>query len=120
MTQQEITDSIFMGPWLAETISHCDGMTQMMSYWSFSDVFEEQGVIKTPFYGGYGLVAEDGIPKPAFDAFEILHELGDVRIPESSERCAGDAAQRWRTRRSRHGTMSSPAEPDPQRPLRSI
>ncbi len=84
MTQQEITDSIFMGPWLARTISDCDGMTQMMSYWTFSDVFEEQGVIKTPFYGGYGLVAEDGIPKPAFDAFEILHELGDVRIPESS------------------------------------
>ena len=82
--QQEITDSIFMGPWLAETISRCDGMTEMMSYWTFSDVFEEQGVIKTPFYGGYGLVAEDGIPKPAYDAFEVLHELGEVRIPESS------------------------------------
>ena len=84
MTQQEVTDSIFMGPWLAQTIRNCDGMTQMMSYWTFSDVFEEQGVIKTPFYGGYGLVAEDGIPKPAFNAFEILHELGDVRIPEPS------------------------------------
>ena len=85
MNQQEITDSIFMGPWLAKTVSDCDGMTQMMSYWSFSDVFEEQGVIKTPFYGGYGLVAEDGIPKSAFDAFEVLHKLGDVRIPESSD-----------------------------------
>ena len=70
-----------MGPWMAETASRCDGMTQMMSYWSFSDVFEEQGVIKTPFYGGYGLVAEDGIPKPAFDAFELLHELGAERLP---------------------------------------
>ena len=85
MTQQDITDSIFMGPWIADTISRCDGMTEMMSYWSFSDVFEEQGVVKTPFYGGYGLVAERGIPKPAFDAFKILHELGDERIPESSE-----------------------------------
>lgn len=84
MTQQEVTDSIFMGPWLAQTISNCDGMTQMMSYWTFSDVFEEQGVIQTPFYGGYGLVAENGIPKPAFNAFAILHKLGDVRIPESS------------------------------------
>lgn len=84
MTQQEVTDSIFMGPWLAQTISNCDRMTQMMSYWTFSDVFEEQGVIQTPFYGGYGLVAENGIPKPAFNAFAILHKLGDVRIPESS------------------------------------
>jgi len=37
----------------------------MMSYWTFSDVFEEQGVVKTPFYGGFGILAERGIPKPA-------------------------------------------------------
>jgi len=77
---QEITDSVYMGPWLADTISQCDGKTQMMSYWTFSDVFEEQGVVKTPFYGGFGIVAEDGIPKPAYDAFELLHELGDERL----------------------------------------
>jgi len=80
MNEQNITDSIYMGPWMADTISKCDGKTLMMSYWSFSDVFEEQGVVKTPFYGGYGLVAEDGIPKPAYDAFELLHELGDERL----------------------------------------
>ncbi|HEX3660472.1 MAG TPA: glycosyl hydrolase family 39 [Acidobacteriaceae bacterium] len=81
MNQQAITDSIYMGPWMADTISQCDGKTLMMSYWSFSDVFEEQGVVKTPFYGGYGIMAEDGIPKPAYDAFELLHELGDERLP---------------------------------------
>ncbi len=81
MNQQAITDSIYMGPWLADTISRCDGKTLMMSYWSFSDVFEEQGVVRTPFYGGYGIVAEDGIPKPAYDAFMLLHELGDERLP---------------------------------------
>jgi len=79
--QQKITDSIFMGPWLADTISNCDGMTRMMSYWSFSDVFEEQGVKKTPFYGGFGIVAENGIPKPSYDAFALLHELGTTRLP---------------------------------------
>jgi len=59
-------------------------LTQMMSYWTFSDVFEEQGVVKTPFYGDFGLVAEDGIPKPSFDVFELLHELGDKRLPEEA------------------------------------
>jgi xylan 1,4-beta-xylosidase len=83
--QQEITDSIYMGPWLADTIRRCDGLTEMMSYWTFSDVFEEQGVIKTPFYGGFGLVGEDGIPKPAFDAFELLHALGTERLPAAAE-----------------------------------
>jgi xylan 1,4-beta-xylosidase len=83
--EQPITDSIYMGPWMADTIRQCDGKVDMMSYWTFSDVFEEQGVIKTPFYGGYGLIAEDGIPKPAFDAFTLLHDLGEERIAEPQE-----------------------------------
>ena len=76
----EITDSTFMGPWLANNIRLCDGLTSGMSYWTFSDVFEEQGVIKTPFYGGYGLIAEGGIPKASFNAFAMLHRLGDRRL----------------------------------------
>jgi xylan 1,4-beta-xylosidase len=80
MNEQPITDSIYMGPWLADTISKCDGKTLMMSYWSFSDVFEEGGVVKTPFYGGYGIVAERGIPKPAYDVFMLLHTLGEERL----------------------------------------
>jgi xylan 1,4-beta-xylosidase len=75
----DVTDAAFMGPWLANNIRLCDGLTTMMSYWTFSDVFEEQGVIKTPFYGGYGLIAEGGVPKAAFEAFAMLHRLGDRR-----------------------------------------
>ena len=83
--ETEVTDAIYMGPWLADTIRQCDGLVDNMSYWSFSDVFEEQGVVKTPFYGGYGLVAEDGIPKPAFNAFQLLHKLGEERIQLDSD-----------------------------------
>jgi len=75
-----VTDSVYMGPWLATTIQQCDGLVEMMSYWTFSDVFEEQGVVKAPFYGGYGLLAEGSIPKPAFNAFKLLHKLGDQRL----------------------------------------
>src|SRR5205823_11674533 len=67
----QVTDSPFMGPWLANTIRLCDGIIDIMSYWSFSDVFEEQGVVKRPFYGGYGLVAAGNIPKAAFNAFAL-------------------------------------------------
>jgi xylan 1,4-beta-xylosidase len=79
-----VTDSIYMGPWLATTISQCDGLTEMMSYWTFSDVFEEQGVVKQPFYGGFGLIATGGIPKPSFYAFQVLHRLGDQRLENSN------------------------------------
>ena len=82
--EPEVTDAPFMGPWLADTIRQCDGLTQMMSYWTFSDVFEEQGVVKEPFYGGFGLLAERGLPKPAFNAFKLLHYLGSERIPVDS------------------------------------
>jgi xylan 1,4-beta-xylosidase len=84
LNQPEVTDSAFMGPWLANTIRECDGLTAMMSFWAFSDVFDEQGVVEKPFYGGFGIVAERGIPKPAFRVFELLHELGDRRLPAES------------------------------------
>ena len=83
--EPDVTDSIYMGPWLAGTISQCDGLTEAMSYWTFSDVFEEQGIVKIPFYGGFGLVAEDGIPKPSLNAFAMLHRLGDRRIKIDSD-----------------------------------
>lgn len=83
--EPDITDAVFMAPWLADTIRQCDGLTEMMSYWTFSDVFEEQGIVKTPFYGGFGLVAEEGLPKPSFNAFKILHFLGDRRLKIDSD-----------------------------------
>lgn len=81
----QVTDAPYMGPWLAETVRQCDGLVQDMSYWTFSDVFEEGGVVKTPFYGGFGLLAVGGIPKPAFNAFALLHQLGEERFPADAE-----------------------------------
>ena len=89
----EVTDAPYMGPWLAETIRQCDGLLQDMSYWTFSDVFEEQGVVKKPFYGGFGLIAAGGVPKPAFNAFALLHRLGEQRL-------ASDASEALVTRRA--------------------
>jgi xylan 1,4-beta-xylosidase len=83
--EPDVTDSAFMGPWLADTIRQCDGLVDILSYWTFSDVFEEKGVVKEPFYGGFGLIAEDGLPKPSFNAFKLLHRLGQQRIAVDSQ-----------------------------------
>ncbi len=83
--EPEVTDAPYMGPWLAETVRQCDGLVQDMSFWTFSDVFEEGGVVRTPFYGGFGLLAVGGIPKPAFNAFALLHQLGEQRIPSDAD-----------------------------------
>jgi xylan 1,4-beta-xylosidase len=82
--EPDVTDAPFMAPWIADTIRQCDGLVDILSYWTFSDVFEEQGVVKQPFYGGYGLIAEDGLPKPAFNAFKVLHHLGTERLANDS------------------------------------
>ena len=82
--EPDVTDTVYMGPWLANNIRLCDGLTESMAYWAFSDVFEEQGVVRSPFYGGFGLLAAGGIPKPALHVFEALHRLGDRRIALSS------------------------------------
>ena len=85
MNEVEVTDSPFMGPWLANTIRQCDGLVDTLAYWAFSDVFEEAGVVKRPFYGGYGLMAAGNIPKASFNAFKLLHLLGEERLDAESD-----------------------------------
>jgi xylan 1,4-beta-xylosidase len=78
-------DNWYVGPALARDISECDGQVTLMSWWTFDDVFEEGGVKKEPFDGGFGLIAPDRIKKPSFYDFSLLHELGDERIDNSAD-----------------------------------
>jgi xylan 1,4-beta-xylosidase len=77
---RESRDTIFVGPAVANTIRQCDGLSEMMSFWTFSDVFEEGGPIPKPFIGEFGLRAEGGINKPSYYAWGLLHQLGDKRM----------------------------------------
>jgi xylan 1,4-beta-xylosidase len=77
-------DTTYVGAALADDIRQCDGLVNMMSFWTFSDVFEENGPKREPFDGGFGLVALGGIKKPSYSAFALLHQLGDERIAQDS------------------------------------
>ena len=83
--QMEVRDTIYVGPALANTIRECDGNVEMMSFWTFSDVFEEGGPIPKPFVGMFGLRARGGINKPSYYAYGLLHQLGTERIANSSQ-----------------------------------
>jgi xylan 1,4-beta-xylosidase len=74
----------YVGSGLAEVISQCDGLVNMMSYWTFSDVFEEQGPGRAPFDAGFGLMTLGGIRTPGYTAFALLHRLGTQRLPVST------------------------------------
>jgi xylan 1,4-beta-xylosidase len=82
--EDEARDTPFVGAALANTIRECDGTVEMMSFWTFSDVFEEGGPKAQPFEGSFGLRAEYGINKPSFYAFGLLHKLGSERYANAS------------------------------------
>jgi len=77
-------DTEYVGAALADDIEQCDGLVSMMSFWTFSDVFEENGPGREPFDGSFGLIALGGIKKPSYSAFALLHKLGQERIVRNS------------------------------------
>jgi xylan 1,4-beta-xylosidase len=80
-------DSPYVGAWLANNIRLCSGgLVTEMSYWTFTDAFfEEGGVCKSVFSSGFGLIATGRIPKASFNAFKILHHLGDQKLALDSD-----------------------------------
>ena len=61
--------------YIAKQLSRLGDDNESYSYWTFGDVFEEQGVPFTPFHGGFGLVANGCIPKPTFWSFVFFKNL---------------------------------------------
>lgn len=61
--------------YIAGQLSRLGDVNRSYSYWTFGDIFEEQGVPFAPFHGGFGLVANGCIPKPTFFAFQFYKEL---------------------------------------------
>ncbi|MCQ2524501.1 MAG: glycosyl hydrolase [Lachnospiraceae bacterium] len=60
---------------MARQLSRLGDMNESYSYWTFGDVFEEQGVPFSLFHGGFGLVAAGCIPKPTFWTFAFYKKL---------------------------------------------
>jgi xylan 1,4-beta-xylosidase len=81
---KQARDTLYVGPALANTVRQCDGLVDMLSFWTFSDVFEEEGPIPRPFEGHFGLRAKGGINKPSFYAFSLLHRLGPRRLANTA------------------------------------
>jgi xylan 1,4-beta-xylosidase len=70
-------DEPYAAAFVASTIMEANGLVDGYSFWTFSDIFEEKYLPSVPFHGGFGLLTLHGIPKPAYRAFQLLHDLGD-------------------------------------------
>ena len=62
---------------VASTVMEANGLVDGYSFWTFSDIFEENYFPSVPFHGGFGLLTLHGIPKPTYRTFQLLHDLGD-------------------------------------------
>jgi xylan 1,4-beta-xylosidase len=76
-------DQPYAAAFITKTIMEARGMVQGYSYWTFSDIFDENYFSSIPFHGGFGLMTIHGIPKPAYRAFELLHRLGNELLTVS-------------------------------------
>ncbi len=70
-----VHDSYVSAPYILSKLKASEGLVQGMSYWTYTDLFEEPGPPTAAFQGGFGLLNRDGIRKPAFFAYKYLHEL---------------------------------------------
>ena len=55
-------------------------LVECYSWWTFSDLFEENYFSSLPFHGGFGLQTIHGVAKPIWRAMQILNELGEERL----------------------------------------
>ena len=79
-------DSYQSAAYILDKIRHTGAAVNSMSYWTFTDIFEEAGPRFTPFHGGFGLVNYEGINKPAFYAYRFLNALGATELQSSDPR----------------------------------
>jgi xylan 1,4-beta-xylosidase len=103
-------DEPFAAASAAKVVLETDAFVEGYSFWTFSDIFEENHFPSVPFHGGFGLFNLYGIPKPIYRAFQLLHQLGTERLPVDGT----------------HGTVDAPEEqvghgvPDPIMPSRAV
>jgi xylan 1,4-beta-xylosidase len=72
-----IHDTPFMAPFILYNITHNFDKVDSLGFWTFTDIFEENGPGTSPFHGGFGLINVDNIKKPAYWAYWLLNKLGD-------------------------------------------
>jgi xylan 1,4-beta-xylosidase len=83
--RDRVHDSYISASWILTKLHATRGYAQAMSYWTYSDLFEEPGPPTAPFEGGFGLMTPEGIRKPAWFAYKYLHALRGNEIPSSDD-----------------------------------
>ncbi|QLC67063.1 glycoside hydrolase [Flavobacterium sp. LPB0248] len=80
-----IHDSYHSAAYILQKLKQVGNAANSMSYWVFTDIFEEAGPRFTPFHGGFGLLNTQGIKKPAYFSYYLLNKLGETELQNSDK-----------------------------------
>jgi xylan 1,4-beta-xylosidase len=84
-------DEPYAAAFVVKTVLEAAGLVECYSFWTFTDLFEENYFPSVPFHGGFGLLSLHGIPKPTYHAFALLHRLGTKLLPVAGHHETVDA-----------------------------
>jgi xylan 1,4-beta-xylosidase len=123
--RDKVHDSYMSAPYVLTKLRQSRGLAQSMSYWTFSDLFEEPGPPDAAFHGGFGMMTRDGIRKPVWFAYKYLAALAGRELPVADPQCwaATDAGGvraivwDWRNPDQKIGNRSFFGKPQPAREL---
>lgn len=88
--RDHLHDEPYTAAVVIKTMMEATGLVEGYSYWTFTDIFEENFMPATAYQGGFGLLTMQGVPKPSFRAFELLHRLGTEALPVAGEHATVD------------------------------
>ena len=80
-----IHDQYHQASFILDKIKGAQESVDSLSYWVFTDIFEENGPRMTPFHGGFGLLNYQGIRKPAYFAYDFLNRLGPTELMNADD-----------------------------------
>lgn len=87
-----IHDTAYQAAYLAPILANGGDLADSFSYWTFCDVFEEQGVPTSVFHGGFGLLGYRQLRKPAYHLYAFMARLGPEILARGADhlvtRCA--------------------------------
>ncbi|HLP25843.1 MAG TPA: glycoside hydrolase [Acidobacteriota bacterium] len=75
-----IHDAYHSASFILDKMRNIDRAADSMSYWTFTDIFEEPGPRYSAFHGGFGMLNYQDLPKPSYYAYKFLHQLGDTQL----------------------------------------
>lgn len=79
-SRDQMHDLLPAASYIVKTNLDCIGLTNSLSYWTFTDIFEEKGGAESIFHGGFGMINFQGLVKPSYHAYRMLHQLGDEKL----------------------------------------